>query len=400
MVRRLLPLALGLVACSSSNSGTGSGYYDTVVPLTFLATNGLIAPIQNQPYAVQFSAAGGRPPYTWTLTSGSPPAGTRIQPSGLWSGKPTGTGSYAFEVTVTDTKGAQSGGQWSGTMNTTGTVPFDIATFTLPPYGLNQDFGFEPAFEGGTPPYTFTMTGLPPGVTYDPATGTMMGSPTASGSFEIGLTLKDSTGKVANGTPVTVPVDVNPPAQMSGGGGGGGSGGFDCSPYDATVPAGFEYACQFAYTWQDDSVNPPVSGSGSFRVSFDVQCLAPATNGTITLSIVDVNGSDAFFGTVGKTQVNQGSVLLMPASPPTTPGNPAQVGQGLTIDFPNGAVLGTSNGTVGDLNVLGSQAPFTIVSNSPAPAWSLVNLQTGASFEPSSNPKATVTATSWNCNHN
>jgi 6-phosphogluconolactonase (cycloisomerase 2 family) len=55
------------------------------------------------PYTLTLSAAGGVPPYTWTLAGGSLPSGMTLSPSGVISGTPTGPrGTYTFSVQVSD----------------------------------------------------------------------------------------------------------------------------------------------------------------------------------------------------------------------------------------------------------------------------------------------------------
>jgi len=55
-------------------------------------------------YSVQLQAAGGQPPYTWSLSLGSLPlpTGLALSPSGQLSGVPGLTGTYYFVVRVTD----------------------------------------------------------------------------------------------------------------------------------------------------------------------------------------------------------------------------------------------------------------------------------------------------------
>lgn len=402
VVTALLAAACSLTAADDDgrDAGASSTTTVTVVPLQVLPTRGIVSPYTGRAYATQMSAVGGRPPYAWSISSGALPEGLTLAPSGLLSGTSTATGAYSYGVTVTDTKGAKRSMTLTGNMNSGATpIPFVIATFTLPAFGLNQDLGFEPAFVGGTPPYTFGATDLPAGVTMDPATGTLMGQPTTAGSFSFPLTLKDSLGNVAGGTPVTVSMSVNPPRVVPAGGGGG-AGGFKCAPYDSTVPAGFQYAGIFEYKWEDSTAKPPTSGTGSFRVSFDATCLAPATNGSVVLKITKVNGSDAFFGTVGSATPKEGSVMTMPADPPTTPSNKSQPGQGVVLLFPNGATLATTNDQPGLFNVLAATSPFKIVSNpQQSAAWTLVNVTTGKAFTHGGNPNARVTGTSWNFDH-
>lgn len=60
---------------------------------------------QGQPYSQQLTAAGGTPPYTFTLEAGSLPAGLTLSGSGLISGTPTDTTSVSFDVGVLDDSG-------------------------------------------------------------------------------------------------------------------------------------------------------------------------------------------------------------------------------------------------------------------------------------------------------
>lgn len=72
-------------------------------PLTACVEDALITP-------VQFSAAGGDAPYTFTVTSGSLPAGTALSTAGVLSGTPTTPGEYSFTVTATDSSDAAIAG--------------------------------------------------------------------------------------------------------------------------------------------------------------------------------------------------------------------------------------------------------------------------------------------------
>lgn len=56
----------------------------------------------NVAYRAQLTAIGGRPPYTWTLASGTLPAGLMLAPSGELSGTPSAPGRVSFVVQVAD----------------------------------------------------------------------------------------------------------------------------------------------------------------------------------------------------------------------------------------------------------------------------------------------------------
>jgi predicted acyl esterase/pimeloyl-ACP methyl ester carboxylesterase len=65
----------------------------------------LPAGMLTQFYTHTLQASGGLPPYTWTLHSGSLPAGLSLNSSGLLSGTPSEAGSFTFTVQVIDQEG-------------------------------------------------------------------------------------------------------------------------------------------------------------------------------------------------------------------------------------------------------------------------------------------------------
>jgi hypothetical protein len=56
----------------------------------------------NVPYAAGLTASGGAPPYTWSLVSGSLPAGLSLVPSGGITGTPTAEGTANFTLQAAD----------------------------------------------------------------------------------------------------------------------------------------------------------------------------------------------------------------------------------------------------------------------------------------------------------
>ena len=102
-------LATAVSAGSTTISATLSGVTGNtnltvqVTPLTITTTslpNGTL----NVSYSATLAASGGTPPYTWSISSGSLPAGLSLNTStGGISGTPTTTGTFNFTVQVTDT---------------------------------------------------------------------------------------------------------------------------------------------------------------------------------------------------------------------------------------------------------------------------------------------------------
>ena len=54
-----------------------------------------------------------------------------------------------------------------------------------------------PEVFGGTPPLMYSMSGLPPGLSFDPETRTLSGTPTEAGRYEVTFRVEDATGQSA-----------------------------------------------------------------------------------------------------------------------------------------------------------------------------------------------------------
>lgn len=60
----------------------------------------------NIPYHAQLTAAGGRPPYQWSVTEGNLPNGITLNQNGILAGTASTTGIFGFIIKVTDHVGA------------------------------------------------------------------------------------------------------------------------------------------------------------------------------------------------------------------------------------------------------------------------------------------------------
>ncbi len=156
------------------------------------------------PLSLTLAAAGGVKPYSWAITAGSAPPGATLDSTGVLSGTTTATGSYTFTATVTDS--AKTTASKSFTIRIT-PPPLTITTTTLPAATMQADYSASLSATGGTPPYTWTATGLPAGLSLDAAKGAIGGKPTATGSFNVALTVSDSAAGKAS-TTITLSVAV------------------------------------------------------------------------------------------------------------------------------------------------------------------------------------------------
>jgi sugar lactone lactonase YvrE len=81
--------------------------------------------------------------------------------------------------------------------------PLRITTTSLPNVKVNGGYpstAMLTAF-GGTPAYTWSVSGLPAGLSLDPAAGTISGTPTVQGIFDFTITVTDSGTAATTGTP-------------------------------------------------------------------------------------------------------------------------------------------------------------------------------------------------------
>ena len=158
--------------------------------LTIVTGSPLSAGTVGTAYSQTLSAIGGTAPYRWSLVSGSLP-GLNVSAAGVLSGTPTDSGSFSFIIGVNDSTGQSGTKTFALTINP---GPLTITTTAqLPGGALGETFSQTLTATGGTPPYTWAATGLPDGLSIDPATGVISGAPTAGGSFSFAVTVTDST---------------------------------------------------------------------------------------------------------------------------------------------------------------------------------------------------------------
>jgi hypothetical protein len=138
------------------------------------------------PYTGQISATGGVSPYSYA--GAGLPGGLSLSAAGAISGTPTTAGQFTLTATVTDAKGATAAGKFAITI-----APADlsIVTAALPDGVVGVAYSAGLSSSGGTGPYSWTVTGLPPGLTAT-AAGAISGTPTTAGKFTVSATVKDT----------------------------------------------------------------------------------------------------------------------------------------------------------------------------------------------------------------
>lgn len=183
------------VTDSSSPSGSATASFSITVnpsPLTITTTT-LAAPSLGYAYTQTISVSGGTAPYTFSLQSGSLPAGLTLSSTGVISGTPTTAGAVSFSVRVTDSSSPT--GSATGSFNLTiNAPPMSITTTTLATPSLGYAYSQAIAASGGTAPYAFSLQSgsLPAGLTLA-ANGTISGTPAATGASTFTVKASDSS---------------------------------------------------------------------------------------------------------------------------------------------------------------------------------------------------------------
>ncbi|MGE0431496.1 MAG: putative Ig domain-containing protein [Planctomycetota bacterium] len=252
---------------------------------------------------VTFTATGGAGGYVWSLFSGSLPTGMSLSAAGVLDGTPSGIGSFSFQVRVTDSN------------SDTDTKSYTLDILTVPsissptPGALPQGTQNAPTAyavptltftgTGGKAPLSWSATNLPAGITINSSSGVVSGTPTASGNFNIVVTVTDANSQTGNGN---YTLTINPPVQISGTT--LPSGELDTA-YDQTVGiTGGTAAFSFSMT-----IDPPIAtlsintstgqitgtlpeGAGNYTVNVTVtDAYGSTTNKDLTLTVTSPSGS-------------------------------------------------------------------------------------------------------------
>jgi hypothetical protein len=172
----------------------------TVGPALAITTSSLPNGLATTSYSQTLTATGGTAPYSWSLSSGSLPAGLSLSGTGTISGTATTGGTYGFTVKATDSTSptAQTAIQ---ALSITITPAFSIVTTTLPNGVAGAAYSQTVTGTGGTPPYSWTVTSgtLPGGLTLSSA-GTISGTPSVAGTFNFTVKGSDSSATTQSAT--------------------------------------------------------------------------------------------------------------------------------------------------------------------------------------------------------
>ena len=314
------------VTATDGNGFNGARTYNVTVggPTLVLTPTSQPAAHVGQAYSASFTTTGGTAPYHHSVT-GSLPAGLSLADNGTLSGTPTQAGNFPVAIHVIDSS-TGAGSPFTATVNLTLTVDADPLVLTPASTALTATYGASNSIvftsSGGSAPRTLSITGaIPAGMSFDPASGVLSGTPSVTGSFSFTVTVTDagvtpatlSQGYTLTIAAVTIVVS---PATLPGGTAGtaysgtlAASGGL--APYTFAVSAG---ALPPGITMSTSGAlagTPTQSGVATFTIrASDVNGMSGAQAYSITLG----EAAPIAVNDVAQTPANQAVTLPLTAN--------------------------------------------------------------------------------------
>ncbi|HEY4145790.1 putative Ig domain-containing protein [Pinirhizobacter sp.] len=396
------------ITATDSASVTGTKSYPVIVPNPSLTIPSLPNATVNSPYSRTLSTSDGTGPITYTLESGTLPAGLSLI-GGVISGTPTVVGTTNFTIRATDSSPGPGGPyftlnnlsiQVTNTPPTAGPVSATVAYgSSANPVTLNITGATATSVAVGTQAAHGTAIATGTSITYTPTSG-------YAGPDSFTYTATNGAG---TSSPATVTITVSPPTIT----------------YTPTSPP--SRAAGVAY---NESVATGVSGGKSPNTYAPTTSLPPglamASNGTITGTptavgtfVIPVRATDSSTGTGPFTSapanvtltISAPSLTIAPTTLPagtfnapysqtiTTSGGTAAYSYTETGALPNGITL-SSGGVLSGTPTQAGSFPITVQANDSttgpgAPyhttqAYTLTIAGPTITLSPASLPNATV----------
>jgi hypothetical protein len=240
------------------------------------------------PYSQFVTASGGKPPYTFSLTSGLLPSGLTLKGNGTLEGTPKGVSTSTFDIKVTDSNSASDTKLFKLTIIAGPTI---TTPNNLPGGAVGVAYSLKFTATGGTPPYTWFRVGpLPAGL--DIIGPTLSGTPSQVGtSLLLKIGVKDVNGaevtknfylNIASAPSITTPSPL-PDA-------------FTGNAYKQTFEAGGGKD-PYSFSLENGALPPGLSLQGAVLSGI---ATTPGTS-TFTIKVTDANGAKrtkGFFLTV------------------------------------------------------------------------------------------------------
>jgi len=205
---------LEVVDSSSPPVSVSQAFSLRVNSMLQLDTTALPEGLEGQPYSAIVTASGGLPPYAWsppawfcnTAFPGCPPNLMFDTSQGTLTGTPAGELLTDVRFTVTDASNPPQSALRDIPIRLTGLLR---VTSSLPPVRVGAPIYIRLGASGGTPPFSWSLSSgtLPSGLSLDPSTGEITGTPTMAETQSFTVQVTDSSA--------TFPQTTQQPLQMT-----------------------------------------------------------------------------------------------------------------------------------------------------------------------------------------
>ncbi len=293
---------------------------------------------------------------------------------------------------------SSQGGTSTATVSVVNVTPLDITTTILPDGVVNAAYSQVVAATGGTLPYVWSDAGLPSGLSIDPATGVISGTPALGGTYTVDIQVTDVGGLTEVKT-FTLTIEVTTVAVIAPNGGEELVSGMNLNVTWDSAPSAVFFHLRY---WDGSAYQLLKANATGNSYTWVVPTVASRTTGNF-FHVTAMNASGVQLGwdlsddafainppALTLTAPANGATFIAPASVDLT----VSAGPGVTsVDyFSNGVLLGTVAAAPFTFNLTGLAAgTYTITAQGHDGVGN--TFSAGSSTITVSNPKpVTVTA--------
>jgi hypothetical protein len=330
------------------------------------------------PYSVALASSGGTGAVTWALASGSTlPGGLTLTTAGVLAGTPTTAGTFNFSITATDSGVPPQTATVGFTLTITPKLAITTTQAQIPSGTVNTAYSTTvQTNNGGIAPFTWSWiaqagSSLPPGLTIAPGTGLISGTPTSAGTFNVTVSVADSSAPAAQTASANFTISIaTAPLSVATT---GLSNGVMGQPYTGAIlqsaggtpPVTWSISGGALPTWATLTPStgaitgtPNATGTTSFTVKATDSSTPTPQTATKPLSITVVNALSITTPSLPNGTVGSAYNTTMAATGGTTPyawswapQTGSSLPPGLGINSATGAITGTPGGSGGTYNV-------------------------------------------------